>query len=304
MGSPGDKQIMKRVAVLMGGISSERDISLSSGKAVSAALASAGFPVSDVDITSEHFDLPPGTEVVFIALHGQFGEDGQVQRALSAMGVPYTGSNEHSSRLAYDKILSKKLFEESGISTARYEILRRGDRRTLPLPVVVKPPRQGSSIGLSRVSNEGEWDSAIEAALAFDHEVLVEAFIPGRELTVGIVGDQVLPVVEIRAPLGHYDYAAKYTRGATEYLCPAPLDDEVTRCCQQLGWQTFVALGASGLGRVDLRLSDTGQPYVLELNSIPGFTETSLLPKAALAAGITFPELCKRIVLNAIDDEG
>jgi len=210
--------------------------------------------------------------------------------------VKFTGSGEASSRAAFDKILSKQCFETAGINTPRYEVLKKGQVRTLPLPVVVKPPRQGSSIGLAKVTQESDWSAAFTKALDYDHEVLVETYIAGRELTVGVVAGEVLPVVEIRAPGGHYDYKAKYTKGATEYLCPAPLEPAVARKCQQIAWDTFTALRAEGLGRIDIRLADDGTPFVLELNSIPGFTETSLLPKAAAAAGIPFADLCDKIV--------
>ena len=166
----------------------------------------------------------------------------------------------------------------------------------MPLPVVVKPVRQGSSIGVHRVFDESEWPAAFEESLGYEGQVLVEAFIPGRELTIGIVGDQVLPMIEIRAPEGYYDYKAKYTAGVTEYLVPAPVDAEATLLCQDLARRTFKALEGRGMGRVDLRMTGDGRAYVLELNSIPGFTETSLLPKAARAAGIGFPELCERIL--------
>ena len=288
---------MKNIAVAMGGISAEREISLASGRAIAEALAALGtYRVTPVDVTSEAFDLPADVDVVFIALHGTYGEDGGVQAYLAAKGIPFTGSNAQSSRIAFDKVLSKQCFEKHGVNTARYEVLRHGQPRTLPLPVVVKPPRQGSSIGLAIVTREEDWAGALATALTFDPEVMVETYIPGRELTIGIVGDEVLPVVEIRAPGGNYDYKAKYTKGATEYLCPAPLDDETTRMVQHLAWKTFIALKSSGLGRVDIRLTDEGVAYVLELNSIPGCTETSLLPKAAKAAGISFPALCDKIV--------
>jgi len=287
---------MKHISVLMGGISAEREISLASGKAIADALESRGYNVSRVDVTSETFDIPDGTDLAFIALHGTFGEDGDVQAYLSKKGVPFTGSDEKSSRMAFDKVLSKQCFEKYAVNTARYEVLRRGQPRTLPLPVVVKPPRQGSSIGLTKVTKEEDWLPAVDEAFKFDDEIMVEVFIPGRELTVGIVGQEVLPIVEIRAPQGNYDYKAKYTKGMTEYLCPAPLDESTTRMCQQLAWKAFEALKSSGMGRVDIRLTDEGDPYVLELNSIPGCTETSLLPKAAKAAGISFAELCEKIV--------
>lgn len=280
----------------MGGISAEREISLASGKAIADALESRGYKVSRVDVTSETFDIPDGTDLAFIALHGTYGEDGAVQAYLAKKGVPFTGSDEKSSRMAFDKVLSKQCFEKYAVNTARYEVLRHGQPRTLPFPVVVKPPRQGSSIGLTKVTSEEEWIPAVAEAFKFDDEIMVEVFIPGRELTVGIVGQEVLPIVEIRAPQGNYDYKAKYTKGMTEYICPAPLDEDTTRMCQQLAWKAFEALKSSGMGRVDIRLTDEGDPYVLELNTIPGCTETSLLPKAAKAAGISFAELCEKIV--------
>ncbi len=285
-----------RVAVLKGGPSAEREVSLASGAAVAGALRARGYDVAELDVTAPALELPDGVEAVFIALHGVFGEDGAAQALLEQRRIPFTGSGSAASRLAFDKAATKRVFERRGISTARYEVLRRGDPRTLRLPVVVKPPRQGSSIGLSKVTAEDEWAPALEAALSHDGEALVEAFVPGAELTVGIVGDQVLPVVEIRAPEGHYDYRAKYTKGLTEYLVPAPLDPELTQLCQSLAWRTFEALGCRGLGRVDIRLTPEGHAYVLEMNTIPGFTETSLLPKAARAAGLEFGDLCETIL--------
>lgn len=288
---------MKHIAVALGGISAEREVSLNSGKAITEALRSLGkYQVTPIDVTTREFDLPSDTDAVFIALHGTYGEDGGIQAYLTAKGIPFTGSDEQSSRIAFDKVLSKQCFEKYGVNTARYEILRFGQPRTLPLPVVVKPPRQGSSIGLAVVTKEEDWNDAVTLALKYDSEVLVETFIPGRELTIGVVGEEVLPVVEIRAPGGNYDYAAKYTKGVTEYLCPAPIDEETTRMVQQMAWKTFEALKSRGLGRVDIRLTNEGVGYVLELNSIPGFTETSLLPKAAKAAGISYPELCDKIL--------
>ncbi|MGA1529722.1 MAG: D-alanine--D-alanine ligase family protein [Kiritimatiellia bacterium] len=291
---------MTRVAVLKGGISAEREISLVSGAAIARGLAAKGFDVIEIDVTRPDFEWPGGVDLAFIALHGTYGEDGQVQSYLKQMGVRFTGADESASRLAFDKILSKQCFEKNGINSAAYEVLRPGQPRALSLPVVVKPPRQGSSIGLSKVQCEEEWAGAIAAAEQFDEEVLVEALITGRELTVGIVGEQVLPVIEIRAPQGNYDYHAKYTRGATEYICPAELEPELTRRCQEIAWRAFCALGARGLGRVDLILTDEGEPFVLELNTIPGFTETSLLPKAARAIGIEFADLCAMIVRDAL----
>jgi D-alanine-D-alanine ligase len=290
---------MKHVVVLMGGLSAEREISLASGRAVAAGLVEAGYRVTALDVDRIDWVMPPEVDVVFIALHGTYGEDGQVQARLDAEGVRYAGADAGVSRIAFDKVLSKQCFEQQGITTPRYEVVRAGSVRSLPLPVVVKPPRQGSSIGIARVFEESAWSDAMKGALRHDDEVLVEAYIEGRELTVGVVNDQVLPIVEIRAPSGDYNYHNKYTKGTTEYLCPAPLDEATTRRCQELAWQTFTALGARDLGRVDIRLTGDGVPYVLELNTIPGFTETSLLPKAARAAGLEFPALCAMIVERA-----
>ncbi len=286
----------RRVAVLKGGVSREREVSLRSGAAVAGGLRAAGYDVAEIDVRDRELHLPAGIEAVFIVLHGDYGEDGAVQRQLEERGIPFTGSGSRSSARTFDKLASKQLFVRERIPTPDYEVLGPGGRRSMPLPVVVKPVRQGSSLGVHRVFDEAEWPSAFEESLGYEGQVIVETFIPGRELTVGIVGDQVLPMIEIRAPEGYYDYKAKYTAGVTEYLVPAPVDAGATLLCMDLARRTFNALEGRGMGRVDLRMSDDGRAYVLELNSIPGFTETSLLPKAARAAGIAFPELCERIL--------
>jgi D-alanine-D-alanine ligase len=288
-----------RVAVLMGGDSAERDISLRSGRAVANGLREAGYDVREVDVRGRDFDPGAGVEAVFLALHGEFGEDGQMQAELERRGVPYTGSGPEASRAAFDKKLSKQIFAARGIPTADCEILRAGQARGLPLPVVVKPTRQGSSFGVHAVRSESQWAPALSDALRFGPEVLVEKYIEGRELTVGVVEEEALPIVEIAAPDGWYGFDAKYTAGTTRYLVPAPLDPAVAARCREIGLRTFEALGCEGLGRVDMRLSGDGGIYVLELNSLPGFTETSLLPKAAAAAGMSFPELCDRIMRTA-----
>lgn len=290
------------VAVLMGGPSSEREISLRSGAAVVAGLTAAGYAVTPLDIKGRTLELPAGIEAVFIALHGEFGEDGQVQTLLETRRIPYTGSGPEASRVAVDKRLSKAVFVKAGIPTAAYEVLGPQGRRTLALPVIIKPPCQGSTIGIHRVSTEAEWPAAFADALRYDGEVLVEAFIPGRELTCGVVGDEVLPVTEIIAPNDWYDFAAKYQPGQSRHLCPAPLDPATTRRCQQIALQVFKALGCRGLGRVDFRLTPEGELFVLELNNIPGFTNVSLLPEAAQVAGLTFPALCARIMEMATLD--
>jgi D-alanine-D-alanine ligase len=289
----------RKVAVLKGGPSSEREVSLRSGAAVARGLTEAGYDVTEIDVKDSSLDLPAGTEAVFIALHGEFGEDGQVQALLETKGIPYTGSNAEASRASFDKLISRRLLAEHGVPIPAGEVLRAGDRRTQALPLVVKPPRQGSSIGVHRVFHEKDWAPALADALTFGREVLVEQFIPGRELTVGIVGRETLPVIEVLAPDGWYDYTAKYTRGRTEYQVPARMDASLEATCRELALRTFDALGCRGLGRVDIRATPDGHAYVLELNNIPGFTETSLLPKAAACTGLNFSALCDRIMSSA-----
>jgi len=288
------------VAVLKGGVSKEREVSLRSGAAVAGGLRQAGYIVDEIDINGPDFMVPAGVEAVFIALHGDFGEDGQIQRILEQKHIPYTGADPQASWLAFAKNLAKDILTRHKIATPVYEILRPGQKRTLPLPVIVKPTRQGSSFGVHRVLLENEWTAALADAMNYNNEVLVEKYIAGRELTVGIVGNDVLPVIEIRAPEGNYNFHAKYTKGITEYIVPAPLEKEQTALCQRLAWETYHALQCRGMGRVDLRLAPEGRMYVLELNTIPGFTETSLLPKAAKADGCSFSNLCKRIMEMAM----
>ena len=292
----GSSRRFRNVAVVMGGPSTERDVSLRSGAAVAAGLREAGYVVAEVDVKDRDVDVPGATEAVFVALHGEFGEDGEVQSVLEGKGIPYTGSGPRASWLSFNKSASKKTFDKKGIPSPVYEILCRGERRSLALPVVIKPPCQGSSIGVHRVLNEADWSAAAEDAFKYGPEIIVEAFVPGRELTVGIVGHEALPVVEIRAHDDWYDYKAKYTKGQTEYLVPAPLDEATARRCREIALRTFDALGCRDMGRVDIRMSQRGELLVLELNNIPGFTETSLLPKAAACAGIPFADLCARLM--------
>jgi len=288
-----------KVAVLMGGPSAEREVSLRSGAAVAQGLRAAGYDVAEVVLEDESFDIPAGVEAVFIALHGRFGEDGGLQTILKRRGIPYAGSGPEASRRAFDKRLTKQVLVREGIPTPPFELLRDGERRSLPLPVVVKPPRQGSSIGVHRVFHEADWAEALAGALAHDDEVLVEQFIEGRELTVGVLDGTPLPVLEIRPREGFYSYQAKYTAGQSEYLVPAPIPETTAARCRDLARRTFLVLDAEGFGRVDFRMTEDGDLFVLELNTIPGFTEMSLFPKAARAAGMTFSELCDRIISQA-----
>ncbi|OVE73840.1 hypothetical protein BVX94_02675 [bacterium B17] len=285
-----------KIAVLKGGPSSERDVSLRSGAAVAAGLRVAGYDVQEIDVTGHDIDIPEGIDAVFIALHGEFGEDGQVQQLLEGKGIPFTGSSSVSSRNSFDKAVSKKIFDDNGICTPQYVVMTSEEAVTLEFPVVVKPARQGSSIGIHKVTSKDDFLPALADALSFGGEVVVERFIEGRELTVGVLNGVALPVVEIVAPESWYDYSAKYTKGACSYLVPAPIDEELTAKCKELGRASFEKLGCSGFARVDILATSDGQAYVLELNNIPGFTETSLLPMAAGEYGLSFAELCSQIV--------
>lgn len=291
----------EKVAVLMGGPSSEREVSLRSGAAVAGALARAGYSVTAVDVKDAPVSLPVGTEAVFIAIHGDYGEDGRLQAELDGLGIPYCGPGAAASEASFDKIVAKGLMEKARIPTPRWAKVRRGSRPPFPLPLVVKPSRQGSSIGISRVFRDSEWLPALRSALKYGR-AFAEEFIHGRELTVGVVGERTLPVVEIAAPGDWYSYDNKYTKGACRYDVPASLDPEVEERCRSLAWRTFKALGCRGMGRVDMRLAPDGGLYVLEINTIPGFTETSLLPKAAAADGIDFVNLCRTILEMAATD--
>jgi D-alanine-D-alanine ligase len=290
-----------RVVVLMGGPSAEREVSLRSGAAVARGLSQAGYTVTVIDSKGPPVRLPPGTEAVFIAIHGEYGEDGRLQAELNRQGIPYCGPGSNASEASFDKFIAKERLEKARIRTPRWAKVRRGARPPFPLPLVVKPARQGSSIGISRVFRDAEWLPALRTALAHG-ESFAEEFIHGRELTVGVVGDRILPVIEIVAPGDWYSYENKYTKGACRYDVPASLEPEVDERCRALAWRTFQALGCRGMGRVDLRLAPDGEVFVLELNTIPGFTETSLLPKAASADGIDFAALCHRILDMAATD--
>lgn len=289
----------KNVAVLKGGFSAEREVSLESGASIAKGLRAAGYTVTEIDVTSPDFTVPSGIEAVFIALHGTYGEDGGVQMRLTELGLPYVGANAEASRCSFDKLLTEICLRKAGVPVPESETLRRGGKRTLSLPVAVKPPRQGSSVGCSLVFNESEWEPAMADAFQYDDEVLVQRFIPGREFTVGIVAGEVLPVVEIVTKAGWYDYTAKYKVDTTRYVIPAELDTATAVRMQAAALKTFKALGARGFGRVDFRMTPEGEQFVLELNTIPGFTSHSLLPKAAAAAGIEFPVLCDRIMKTA-----
>ena len=291
---------IRHIAVLKGGPSSEHEVSLRTGAAIAGALrASArGYEVSEVVVEGRDFVLPAGVDFVFLALHGTFGEDGEVQALLEKRGIPYTGSGIAASRIAFDKEASKDLFRSAGIPTPEGFILAQGAAFPdgYPLPVVVKPSRQGSTVGMSFVFETPEIAPALEKAWQFDSHVLVERYIKGREFTVGILGDAALPLVEIVPKHGFYDYDNKYTAGATDYFCPAELDRAKAGHIQELALRAHRVLCCGVYSRVDVLLDAAGHPFVLEVNTIPGMTATSLLPKAAAAAGLSFTALCERIL--------
>jgi D-alanine-D-alanine ligase len=337
-----------RIAVLMGGTSAERDVSLASGLRVAAALRSRGHTITAIDTArgvlteaQEHAmlasgvmrTLPPEQEalermsaqalpatvraiparadvdVVFLALHGGQGEDGTIQALLDLTGVPYTGSGHLASALAMDKDLSKKLFRDAGVPTPDWLMVRAQDPETwreeayvartvaaLRLPLIVKPSKQGSTVGLTLVKVPGALGPAIAEAFRYDDEVMLERFVPGRELTVGILGDEALPVGEIIPKHEIYDYECKYTAGMAEEIFPARITEEQRAAAQDLALRAFRALKLAGYARIDFRMTKEGTLYCLEANTLPGMTELSLIPQSAAAAGISFPSLCDRIV--------
>jgi D-alanine-D-alanine ligase len=285
-----------RLAVLKGGPSAEREVSLRSGAAAAEALREAGYEVSEIVVDDANFVVPEGTELIFLALHGTFGEDGQVQDILTARGIPYTGANAEVSRIAFDKEKTKEKFRQHGVPTPEGQLVRSLREVTLSPPLFIKPNAQGSSVGTHPVLKPEDLAAGLADALKFDSAALVERFIQGRELTVGILGSQALPIIEIHPLDGFYDYANKYTKGRTEYFCPAPLPDEIALSIQKEALAAHRAIGNPVYSRIDFILEKSGKAYCLEVNTVPGMTATSLLPKAAAAVGITFPQLCRRIV--------
>ena len=298
-----------KIGVFAGGASREREISLKSGEAVFDALNGLGLNVGFFDVTEDNFKEILNTEnldIVFIALHGKFGEDGVVQKVLEDKGILYTGSAPDASLLALDKHLSKKKFIDMGLAVPEYCIIQTvsdvADKK-IDFPCVVKPRFEGSSIGLSIVKFAENINEAVRKALECGTDVIIEEYIPGREITVGILNRKVLPIVEIISEKGVYDFTAKYDSRNTKYIVPAKITKEVYLASQQAGLIAHKALGCSGFSRVDLRLKDNGAAYVLEVNTIPGLTERSLLPMAAKAVGISFSELCLEMLAETIGKE-
>ncbi|MCD6124783.1 D-alanine--D-alanine ligase [bacterium] len=300
-----------RIAVIYGGTSAESEVSRESGKSISRGLRQAGHQVHEFDISESEvlrkINELKTFDVVFIGYHGGFGEDGRIQAILEVAGIKFTGSGSLASALGMNKILSKIIFEHYGIPTPRWSVFRANElskerltdflaANDFEFPLVTKPECQGSTVGVTIVNSVDELADGIKTAGKFGENVIVEEYIPGKEISVGILGKSALPPIEIVPQSGFYDYKHKYTHGLTEYICPAPLADEQTRRFKKLALKAFNALGCRGYGRVDFRLSDEGEIYCLEVNTLPGMTDLSLVPMAAKAVGIDFPQLLDRIV--------
>ncbi len=301
---------VERIGVLMGGASTEREISLKSGRAVSKALRDKGLDVIEVDILDENHlrvkELLKEAEldVAFIALHGRFGEDGQIQKILEELNIPYTGSQPVACRLSMDKVASRKIFEKKRIPVPKYVTLNHRVKIKdilLDFPLVVKPATEGSSIGVSFVEKKSDLEDALKSAFSYDERVIVEEYIEGREITVGILEDKPLPVIEIIPQKTRlFSYQSKYIQGFTEYIVPAKLGEETFKLAQEMGLAAHKVIRCRCFSRVDMFLDRDDICRVLEINSIPGLTEMSLLPKAAKAIGIDYPELILKILKSAL----
>jgi D-alanine-D-alanine ligase len=295
-----------KVAVLLGGKSAEREVSLKSGGMVLKALRAKGIDAHPFDPKERDFAAleKERFERVFIALHGRFGEDGTVQGILEWLGIPYTGSGVLASALAMDKLRTKRIWTAEGLPSAPHAALTRESNlkaatRALGLPLFVKPAREGSSVGMSKVKRAGDLEEAFALAVNYDPVVIAEKFIDGPELTVAILGEEALPVIRIETPREFYDYEAKYIANDTRYLIPCGLPKAKEKQIQAMCLKAFKALGCSGWGRVDLMLDRRGKPYLLEINTAPGMTDHSLVPMAARAVGITYEDLCVKILEGA-----
>jgi len=300
-----------KVAVLMGGWSAEREISLKSGKAVLSALQNRGVDALGIDVQRETViaELSKAKfDRVFIVLHGPGGEDGVIQGFLEVLNLPYTGSGVMASALAMDKLRTKQLLEAASLPTPRYLTL---DQDTdleyvcadLGMPIMVKPALEGSSIGMSKVTEEAQLKQAYELAAQFGGEVIAEQWISGKEYTAAILGDKALPLIRLETPHTFYDYDAKYFANDTQYHCPCGLTHEQEAQLQRLALSAFKVLGAEGWGRVDILTDQNDRPYIIELNTVPGMTDHSLVPMAARATGIEFDELVYRILMQTLDDK-
>jgi len=299
------------VGVLKGGISKEREISLLSGKEAALALTRKGIPLVEIDIVTSQEDivkdliLKSNIDVAFIALHGVFGEDGEIQRILDGLGIPYTGSGPQASRLAMDKIATKETFRVAGIPTANFFVLdaKGSIPKRMRFPKVIKPHYSGSSIGVSIVTNRQKFKEGLRRSFKISNKVIVEDYIEGRELTVGILDDRPLSVVEIIPKKGHYDFKTKYTDGLAEFHAPAQLSEPIYKRVMQTALKAHLSLGCRHFSRADIRLSKSGVPFILEINTIPGLTSHSLLPLSAKVCGIDFDSLIVRMVMLALSQK-
>jgi D-alanine-D-alanine ligase len=304
--------LQKKIAVLYGGDSAEREVSLNSGQAVVAGLQRAGVNAELID--TQDYDLhklvEQGFDRAFIALHGRGGEDGTIQGALEFLGIPYTGSGVLGSALAMDKSRSKQIFKALGLPTASFNVVDKQDFSEaksnailagLGGKVMVKPAHEGSSIGMAIAASSVELNSALNNAFKFDNQVLVEAWIDGPEYTVAILGDRALPAIHMETPNSFYDYQAKYQSTTTQYHCPCGLAPELEQELQEIALKAFKAVDAKGWGRVDVMRNNSGQWQILEVNTVPGMTETSLVPKAAKVAGLSFEKLVTAILEESME---
>lgn len=283
-----------KIVVLKGGISAEREVSLRSGAAVAEALREAGATVEELDVTDRDFVWTDAGAVHFVCLHGTFGEDGELQERMEREGVCFTGEGADVCRMAFDKLASKTRFRDAGLPVPEGGAWD-GQRREA-LPCVVKPVADGSSVGVHLIRSEADWEAAENEQQSHGGGFMIESLVEGRELTVGILGDEALPVVEVKPMDGFYDYKHKYTDGLTQHLCPAPLDPEERQTVQEAALAAHRALGGRVYSRVDIILTSDGTPCVLEVNTIPGMTRLSLLPEAGTAAGYSFSDLCFKII--------
>ena len=313
-----DHTALGHIGVLMGGTSSEREISLKSGKAVASALKDAGCHVFPIEIVSEKASdikaqlAQKKIDVAFIAMHGRFGEDGALQAILEKMGMPYTGSSSDVGRLAMNKIATQTFLREKGINVPAHYALQKSRSwdpqavfKTLGgFPLVVKPAAEGSSIGITLVKGQAQFEEALKTAWGYGPEALIERYIPGREITAGILNQTALPLVEIKCKNDFFDFTSKYQKGMTDYVVPAELSGQTTEDVQQTALKIFRLLGCRDFARLDFILDGQDRPFFLEANTIPGFTAMSLLPMAARAAGYDFEELCLKIVQLALGRKG
>ena len=297
-----DKRTLKKkkIGVLLGGRSSERDISLKSGNAVLHGLKRGGYKAIAIDASKNLIDTlkKEKIQVAFIALHGRWGEDGTVQGLLEMMGIPYTGSGVLGSSMAMDKAVMKLIFATARIPTPKYMIIYNGKGTSFPVPYVVKPANEGSSVGISIVKKKQEAPAALKEALKYDSKIIIEEFVKGQEITVAVINGKALPVIEVRPKSGFYNFEAKYNKGKTEYIVPAEISSAMAKKASDIALTVYKTFNLSGSARIDMLIKDK-TPLVIDINTSPGMTETSLVPKAWAYTGRTFDELVEEILLEA-----